>query len=119
MENVMKDEYANEPRLSDLPLNLMTIPRWLILPFIRFYQIVISPALPANTCRFYPSCSHYTYQSIYKYGVFRGTLLGAWRILRCNPFNSGGFDPVPMRARSVFLSSKKINRKNKLEIGIT
>ncbi|MCK5794712.1 MAG: membrane protein insertion efficiency factor YidD, partial [Anaerolineales bacterium] len=43
---------------------------------------------------FYPSCSHYTYQSIYKYGVLRGGLMGTWRILRCNPFSKGGFDPV-------------------------
>ncbi|MBX3003252.1 MAG: membrane protein insertion efficiency factor YidD [Anaerolineales bacterium] len=52
--------------------------------------------MPPNTCRFYPTCSHYTYQAIYKYGAVKGGLLGFNRILRCNPFNkSTGFDPVP------------------------
>ena len=84
-----------EPRLRDLPFNLMTLPRWLFLGFIRLYQAVVSPALPANTCRFYPSCSHYGYQAIYKHGVLKGTPMAIWRVLRCNPINPGGFDPVP------------------------
>ena len=45
--------------------------------------------------RFYPSCSEYTYQAVEKYGVLRGSLMGGWRIMRCNPFNKGGYDPVP------------------------
>ncbi|KPL71950.1 membrane protein [Leptolinea tardivitalis] len=51
--------------------------------------------MPPDTCRFYPSCSHYGYQAIYKYGAFKGTGMAIWRILRCNPFNPGGYDPVP------------------------
>ena len=51
--------------------------------------------MPPNTCRFYPSCSHYGFQAIQKHGVFKGSLLAAWRALRCNPFNPGGYDPVP------------------------
>ena len=62
---------------------------------IRGYQKVISPAIAGNTCRFYPSCSHYAYQAIYKYGAIKGSVMGTWRLLRCNPFNPGGFDPVP------------------------
>ena len=85
----------SEPRLRDLPFNLMTMPRWILLGLIRLYQAVVSPALPSNTCRFYPSCSHYGYQAIYKYGVFKGSLMAGWRVLRCNPINPGGFDPVP------------------------
>lgn len=61
---------------------------------IRFYQKWISPALPPS-CRFYPSCSEYTYQAIEKYGVLQGGWLGLRRIARCHPFNPGGFDPVP------------------------
>ena len=61
---------------------------------IRFYKRYISPGLGSN-CRFYPSCSEYTYQAIEKYGVLRGSLMGGWRIMRCNPFNKGGYDPVP------------------------
>lgn len=64
------------------------------LRLIRFYQRYISPGLGSN-CRFYPTCSQYTYQAIEKYGVLRGGWMGARRIVRCNPFNKGGFDPVP------------------------
>jgi len=83
-----------EPRLRDLPLTFNTLARWPFLALIRFYQLTISRALPPNTCRFYPSCSHYGYQAIFKYGFFKGSLMAAWRVLRCNPFNPGGFDPV-------------------------
>ncbi|MCX8025590.1 MAG: membrane protein insertion efficiency factor YidD [Thermanaerothrix sp.] len=89
------NDYPNEPRLRDLPLNLFTLPRWLLLALIRLYQMVVSPTLPPNTCRFYPTCSHYGYQAIYKHGVIKGTVLAVWRVLRCNPFNPGGYDPVP------------------------
>lgn len=89
------NDYPNEPRLRDLPLNLFTLPRWPLLALIRLYQMVVSPALPPNTCRFYPTCSHYGYQAIYKHGVIKGGLLAVWRVLRCNPFNPGGYDPVP------------------------
>jgi hypothetical protein len=81
--------------LRDLPLRFDTLPRYPLLGLIRLYQATISRALPADTCRFYPSCSHYGYQAIYKYGALKGSLMAAWRILRCNPFNRGGFDPVP------------------------
>ncbi|HSQ18599.1 MAG TPA: membrane protein insertion efficiency factor YidD [Anaerolineales bacterium] len=84
-----------EPRLRDLPLNLRTLLRWPLLALIRLYQMTVSRVLPSNTCRFYPSCSHYGYRAVYKYGFFRGSLMAAWRVLRCNPFNPGGFDPVP------------------------
>ncbi|MBK8046709.1 MAG: membrane protein insertion efficiency factor YidD [Anaerolineales bacterium] len=64
------------------------------LALIRFYQKLISPGLPSS-CRFYPTCSQYTYEAVAKYGVFRGGWMGARRIARCNPWNKGGFDPVP------------------------
>lgn len=83
-----------EPRLSDLPLTLWNLPRLPLLALIRLYQLTISRALPSNTCRFYPSCSHYGYEAIYKYGAIKGGLMAIWRILRCNPFNPGGYDPV-------------------------
>lgn len=63
------------------------------LALIRFYQIFISPGLP-NTCRFYPSCSEYAYQAISKYGIIRGGAKAIWRVMRCNPFCRGGYDPV-------------------------
>jgi putative membrane protein insertion efficiency factor len=84
-----------EPRLRDLPLTIWNIPRFLVLGFIRGYQMTFSKTLPQGSCRFYPSCSHYGYQAVYKYGVVKGGLMAAWRIMRCNPFNRGGIDPVP------------------------
>ncbi|MDT8305318.1 MAG: membrane protein insertion efficiency factor YidD [Anaerolineae bacterium] len=61
---------------------------------IRLYQNSISRALPPS-CRFTPSCSHYTYEAIDKYGFVKGGWLGAKRISRCHPLNPGGYDPVP------------------------
>lgn len=63
------------------------------LSAIRFYQRFISPGLPAS-CRFYPTCSEYGYQAIAKYGIIKGGRMAIWRVLRCNPFCRGGFDPV-------------------------
>lgn len=88
-------EHVVEPRLRDLPVTLWNFPRFILLGLIRFYQATFSKALPADTCRFYPTCSHYGYQAIYKYGALKGGWLATWRILRCNPFNPGGIDPVP------------------------
>ncbi|HEX5166282.1 MAG TPA: membrane protein insertion efficiency factor YidD [Thermomicrobiales bacterium] len=68
--------------------------RRLALLLIRGYQRGISPMLPPS-CRFVPSCSDYGYQAIEKYGIIRGGAMTVWRIMRCNPFNKGGFDPVP------------------------
>jgi putative membrane protein insertion efficiency factor len=88
-------EHTPEPRLRDMPLRLGNLPRIFLLALIRLYQVTFSRALPPNTCRFYPTCSHYGYQAIYKYGAIKGSLMAAWRVLRCNPFNPGGIDPVP------------------------
>lgn len=68
--------------------------RWVLLKLIRGYQRFISPGLPPS-CRFYPTCSEYAYQAIELHGVLKGGMLAVWRILRCNPFNPGGVDPVP------------------------
>jgi uncharacterized protein len=64
------------------------------MALIRLYQKTLAKALPPS-CRFEPSCSRYTYQAIDKYGLIKGSWLGFKRILRCNPFNPGGYDPVP------------------------
>ena len=89
------ERYHNEQRVRDIPLTIGNIPRIALLGLIRGYQAVVSPMMPSDTCRFYPSCSHYGYQAIYKYGSIKGTVMAVWRVLRCNPFNPGGFDPVP------------------------
>ena len=94
-EHYLPHEYPNEPRLRDLPRTVFNWPRLPLLALIRLYQMTLSKTMPPNTCRFYPSCSHYGYQAIYKYGAFKGSWMAAWRVLRCNPFNPGGVDPVP------------------------
>ncbi|MBI4398275.1 MAG: membrane protein insertion efficiency factor YidD [Candidatus Omnitrophica bacterium] len=65
----------------------------LILLFIRMYQVAFSPYLGSH-CRYYPSCSHYAFESIQKRGVSLGIFQSILRILRCNPFFAGGYDPV-------------------------
>lgn len=66
----------------------------LLLFLISIYQKYISP-LKRTKCPYIPSCSQYGYEAIQKYGAFKGSLLAVWRILRCNPFSKGGYDPVP------------------------
>ena len=62
---------------------------------IRFYQKFISKYIfTGNNCRFYPTCSQYSIEAYKKYGFIKGTVLTTWRILRCNPFNPGGYDPL-------------------------
>ena len=91
----MSDHEHTDPRIRDLAFRLKNIPRIMVLLIIRAYQIVVSPALPPGTCRYYPTCSHYGYQAVYKYGAFKGSWMAIKRIVRCNPFNEGGYDPVP------------------------
>jgi hypothetical protein len=62
-----------------------------LIKVIKFYQKFISPYLPKH-CRFYPSCSEYSYLAIEKYGAFKGCFLGIQRLLRCHPWNRGGID---------------------------
>ncbi len=70
------------------------IMRGVALFLLRCYKRFLSPLLPPM-CRFEPTCSVYTMQAVEKYGVIRGVWLGARRLLRCHPFNPGGWDPVP------------------------
>jgi len=95
LEGSIEHDHTKEPRLRDIELTIANLPRLPFLALIRLYQKTISRALPENTCRFYPTCSHYGYQAIYKYGAIKGGLLAIWRVLRCNPFNPGGIDPIP------------------------
>lgn len=65
-----------------------------VLAVLRFYKRAISPNLPP-ACRFHPTCSEYAYEAVEKYGIIKGGRLAVWRVLRCNPFGKGGWDPVP------------------------
>ena len=68
--------------------------KYVMMKGIRFYQKNLS-ALKWSRCPYTPTCSQYTLEAIEKYGALKGSLLGTWRILRCNPFTKGGYDPVP------------------------
>ena len=64
-----------------------------VLAPIRLYQRLISPALPRR-CRYHPTCSAYAVDAVREFGLLRGLVLAGWRLLRCNPFSRGGYDPV-------------------------
>ena len=68
--------------------------KWLLIKLIKLYRKYISPA-KITKCPYTPTCSAYGLQAIEKYGALKGGLMAAWRILRCNPFSHGGYDPVP------------------------
>ena len=67
--------------------------RWIVLGPIEAYRRVISPIMPAR-CKYEPSCSAYASQAVRRYGILRGLILAGWRLLRCNPWSHGGYDPV-------------------------
>lgn len=69
--------------------------KFILIQFIRFYQKYLSALKGRGTCIYTPTCSQYAIEALEKHGVIRGGLLAAWRILRCNPFSKGGYDPVP------------------------
>ena len=71
----------------------MTALRSLAVAPLRFYQRAISPALPKR-CKYHPSCSEYAVRAVTRYGILRGVVLAAWRVLRCNPWSHGGVDFV-------------------------
>lgn len=68
--------------------------KWLMIAFIKAWRAVISP-LYGNVCRYYPSCSAYGLEAVQVHGSIKGGWLTIWRIMRCNPFTAGGYDPVP------------------------
>ena len=71
----------------------MTFLRRLVILPIRAYQLLLSP-MTGDRCKYYPSCSEYAAQAVNRYGILRGLVLAGWRLLRCNPWSRGGFDPV-------------------------
>ena len=80
---------------------------WLAIIPIRVYQYTISPLLPTS-CRHVPTCSQYTIEALRTHGLLKGTWLAAGRILRCHPWGTHGYDPVPPRPYKIF-KIKKIN----------
>jgi putative membrane protein insertion efficiency factor len=82
----------------------VSVLRALVLAPLRGYRRLISPLLPPR-CKYHPSCSAYAVQAIERFGILRGSVLAAWRLLRCNPFSHGGYDPVS--AQRLFASSPR------------
>jgi uncharacterized protein len=70
---------------------LLAIP---LIVLIKIYQLIVSPLFPPS-CRFSPTCSHYSLEALKKYGILKGTWLGFNRIIRCHPWGGSGYDPVP------------------------
>lgn len=67
----------------------------ILIGMIKFYRKYLSGMKRYSTCKYYPTCSQYGLEAIEKYGAFKGGFMAVWRILRCNPFSKGGYDPVP------------------------
>ncbi len=88
---------ANQPERR--PGRLARLLRSVALAPILVYQRVISPAIPRR-CKYEPTCSRYAVEAVREYGILRGAVLAAWRLLRCNPWSYGGYDPV--HAQRVF-----------------
>lgn len=70
----------------------------LLIRLVRFYQKGISPLKPP-CCKYIPTCSQYAVEALERFGALKGTALSVWRILRCNPFSRGGYDPVPEKKK--------------------
>ena len=68
--------------------------KWLLIGFIKFWRAAISPAY-GNVCKYYPTCSKYGLDAVTTHGAIKGAGLTIWRIMRCNPWSHGGYDPVP------------------------
>ena len=67
----------------------------ILIGLVKIYQKYLPPLKGHSTCIYFPTCSQYAVEAIEKYGALKGGLLAVWRILRCNPFAKGGYDPVP------------------------
>jgi putative membrane protein insertion efficiency factor len=76
----------------------------LLIVLVKGYQYALSPLLGSN-CRYHPTCSSYTIEAIKLHGAGKGFLMGAWRIVRCNPFSKGGYEPVPGSCEHAQLSA--------------
>jgi putative membrane protein insertion efficiency factor len=90
---------ASQGERSPHAWSLARIARAVIVAPIVVYQHVISPAIPQR-CKYEPTCSRYAVKAIREYGILRGVVLAGWRLLRCNPWSLGGYDPV--EAQRVF-----------------
>lgn len=77
-----------------MELDLKMVMKKLLIYMIKFYRKYISP-MKSTKCPYFPTCSEYGLEAVSKYGALKGGCMAAWRIIRCNPFSNGGYDPVP------------------------
>ena len=91
-----RDEIPSQKSRTTPQRNLIS-PSGILILLVMFYRKFLSPLKPA-CCRFEPTCSQYSLEALNCHGFFKGTILTVWRILRCQPFSRGGFDPVPPRS---------------------
>lgn len=75
----------------------MNILKNFLIKLVQFYRKYLSPLKGYSSCKFYPTCSTYAIEALEIHGAIKGSLLAIWRILRCNPFSKGGYDPVPQK----------------------
>jgi putative membrane protein insertion efficiency factor len=94
-----QQEGGSEAHVRDRLRRMQRIGRTIAVAPIVVYQRLISPAIPQR-CKYHPTCSRYAVDAIREYGILRGAVLAAWRLLRCNPWSYGGYDPV--EAQRVF-----------------
>ena len=81
--------------------HVMRLPQYAVMGLIKAYQLVVSP-LTGPTCKYYPSCSHYGLEAVRTHGALAGSVMAAWRVLRCNPWSNGGVDEVPVKGEPLF-----------------
>lgn len=104
------------PEIPATQRSLNIVQRLLLWP-VKLYRRYLSPLKPHPTCRFHPTCSAYAVDAITIHGALRGSLLAVWRILRCHPFNAGGFDPVPpARTKSRSDAETRISEQHRMEM---
>lgn len=84
------------PPLKSIDKLLSAAVKWILIKFVRLYQLTLSPFLGQN-CRHYPTCSSYTIEAIEEWGALKGVWLSVKRILKCHPWGTSGYDPVPKR----------------------
>lgn len=80
----------------------MNILKNILIKMIQFYKIYLSPIKQYGKCKYYPTCSSYAIEALQVHGLIKGSILTIWRILRCNPFSRGGYDPVPQKGGKLF-----------------
>lgn len=90
---------------------IMQLPRRLLMALVRLYQLTLSPFI-GGQCRFHPTCSHYAMDALEQHGAWRGSILAAGRLLRCQPWCEGGIDPVPPSLNHSCVSHSGENRSH-------